>query len=205
MSELEVELDDGDDELASTLAAAPLTELLARVATPSPAPGAGPAAAWTAALAAALLEMVIANELRREPGNAPGAQRRCDRALALRRRVLLLADTDVAAYRTVLEVRREGDVAGHAARLHEALSAAADPPLAIAEIAAEIARMASEAARRVRGGVRGEAIAAVALGEAAVAASAALVELNLGGNIADPRLARIRALAAEAAGERARA
>jgi formiminotetrahydrofolate cyclodeaminase len=201
----ELELDEDYDGPVSALAAAPLTELLARDASPSPAPGAGPAAAWTAALAAALLEMVIANEQRREPGNAPGVQRRRNRALALRRQVLVLADTDVAAYRAVLEVRREGDVPGHAARLHEALSAAADPPLEIAEIAAEVARMAAEAARRVRGGVRGEAIAAVALGESAVAASAALVELNLGGDVGDPRLARVRTLAAEAAAERARA
>ena len=197
-------VDEDDGQLVSALAAAPLTELLARVAAPSPAPGAGPAAAWTAALAASLLEMVLANELRREPGNAPGAQRRRDRARALRRQVLVLADTDVAAYRAVLEVRRERDVPGHAARLHEALSAAADPPLAIAEIAAEIAQMACAAARRVRGGVRGEAIAAVALGESAVAASAALVELNLGGDVDDPRLARVRTLSADAAAERAR-
>src|ERR1700722_8946197 len=86
-----VESDDDVDGPVSALAGAPLTELLARVASPSPAPGAGPAAAGPAALAAALLEMVIANELRREPGNAPGVQRRCNRALALRRQVLLLA------------------------------------------------------------------------------------------------------------------
>jgi formiminotetrahydrofolate cyclodeaminase len=145
--------------------------------------------------------MVVATEIRREPGDAPAARKRRDRAGALRARALELADTDVAAYRAVLEVRREGDLPGHAARLAEALSAAADPPVAIAEAAVEVTRLAAAAARRARGGVRGEAIAAAVLGDAAAAACVALVELNLGGRPDDPRLERIRALARGAGAE----
>jgi formiminotetrahydrofolate cyclodeaminase len=148
--------------------------------------------------------MAVATELRREPGDAPAARRRRDRAAALRAHALTLADTDVAAYRAVLDVRRERDLPGHAARLAEALSAAADPPVAIAEAAAEVARLAADAAGRARGGVRGEAIAAAVLGEASAAACVALVELNLGGSPDDSRLERVRALARGAGAERAR-
>jgi formiminotetrahydrofolate cyclodeaminase len=183
----------------------PLCELLERVAATAPAPGAGSAAGWTCALAAALLEMVVATELRREPGDAPGARRRRDRAATLRARALELADTDVRAYRAVLEVRRERDLPGHAARLAKALSAAAEPPLAIAEVAAEVTRLAADAGRRARGGVRGEAIAAAVLGEASAAACVALVELNLGGAPEDGRIERVRGLARAAAADRAHA
>jgi formiminotetrahydrofolate cyclodeaminase len=181
----------------------PLRELLDRVAATAPAPGAGSAAAWTCALAAALLEMVLATELRREPGDAPAARRRRDRAAALRARALTLADTDVSAYRAVLDVRRERDLPGHAARLADALSAAADPPLAIAEAAAEVTRLAADAGLRARGGVRGEAMAAAVVGEAAAATCVALVELNLGGRPDDERIKRVRALARAAAEDRA--
>ena len=173
-----------------------VAQLLARLASSAPAPGAGAAAACTCALAAALLEMVLATEARREPADAPGARRRGERAAALRSRALALADADVAAYRAVLDVRREGDPPGHAARMRDALSAAAEPPLAIAAAAEEVARLAADAALRVRGGIRGEAIAAATLAEAAAAACVALVELNLGGASEDPRLAqraRVRA------------
>lgn len=190
--------------MTGSLAGASLDDLLGRLAATAPTPGAGPAAAVACALAAALAEMVIATEIRREPGDAPAGRRRRDRAAELRSLALDLADTDVGAYRAVLDVRREGDLPGHARRLHEALSAAADPPLAIAEAAAEVVALAVDAARRARGGVRGEAIAAAVLGEAAAAACVALVELNLGGAPADPRLERIRALARAAAKERAR-
>jgi formiminotetrahydrofolate cyclodeaminase len=183
----------------------PLSELLERVAATAPAPGAGSAAAWTCATAAALLEMVLATELRREPGDAPAARRRRDRAAALRARALALADTDVSAYRAVLDVRRERDLPGHAARLSEALSAAAEPPLAIAEAAAEVTRLAVDAGRRARGGVRGEAIAAAVLGEASTAACVALVELNLGGGPDDERIKRVRELARAASVARAQA
>jgi formiminotetrahydrofolate cyclodeaminase len=139
--------------------------------------------------------MVVATEVRREPGDAPAARRRRDRAAALRSRALELADTDVAAYRAVVDVRRERDLPGHADRLADALSAASDPPVAIAETAVEVTRLAAGAARRAHGGVRGEAIAAAVLGDAAAAACVALVELNLGGDPGDPRLERVRSLA----------
>ena len=187
------------------LADIPLVDLLDRIAAADPSPGAGPAAAWTCALAAALLEMVSAIELRGDPEDGVEAARRRDRASALRAHALTLADRDIAAYQAVVGVRRERDRPGYAEHLREALAAAADPPLEIAEAAAEVTLLAADAAAHARGGVRGEAITAAVLAAAAVAACVPMVELNLGGAGADPRLARVRALADRARRDRERA
>lgn len=169
----------------------PLSTLLDGLASTAPAPGAGAAAAWTAAIAAALVEMVSAIECRRE-GASPQAVGRRDRAGELRPLVLALAQEDVAAYAAVLAAR------GDRGRWREALAAAADPPLRIASAAAELCELAADAVANARGGVRGEALAAVALASAAVSASVPLVELNLGGAPDDPRLAAARELRARA-------
>jgi len=169
----------------------PLASLLDGLASTAPAPGAGAAAAWTCAMAAALVEMVSAIELRREDASPQAAARR-DRAGELRPLVLALADEDVAAYGAVLAAR------GDTARFREALAAAADPPLRIARCAAELCELAADAVANARGGVRGEALAAVALSNAAVSAALPLVELNLGGAPSDPRLREARELRAGA-------
>ena len=167
----------------------PLPSLLEGLASVAPAPGAGAAAAWTGAMAAALVEMVSAIECRRDDPSPQAAARR-DRAGELRPLVLALADEDVAAYGAVLAAR------GDQARFREALAAAADPPLRIARYGAELWELAVAAAANARGGVRGEALAAVALAGAAVAAAVPLVELNLAGAPADPRLSEARELRA---------
>ena len=169
----------------------PLSSLLDGLASTAPAPGAGAAAAWTGAIAAALVEMVSAIECRREDASPQAAARR-DRAGELRPLVLALADEDVAAYGAVLAAR------GDRARFREALAAAAEPPLEIARNGAELCELAVDAAANARGGVRGEALAAVALANAAVCAAVPLVELNLGGAPGDPRLGEARELRARA-------
>jgi formiminotetrahydrofolate cyclodeaminase len=182
-----------------------LAALVGRVASIDPAPGAGPSAAWTCALAAALVEMVSAVALRKDPVDAPAAERRRDRAADLRARALELADDDVAAYTAVLAVLRRREEPGHGGRLRAALSDAADPPLAIVEIAAEVARLAADAASEARGGVRGEAMTAAILAEAVVRAGLPLVDLNLASAPEDPRRARVRELARAAGADLERA
>jgi formiminotetrahydrofolate cyclodeaminase len=182
-----------------------LAALVGRVASIDPAPGAGPSAAWTCALAAALVEMVSAVALRKEPVDAAAAERRRDRAASLRAQALELADRDVAAYTAVLAVLRRRDEPGHGTRLRVALSDAADPPLAIVEIAAEVTRLAADAAAEARGGVRGEAMTAAILAEAAVRAGIPLVDLNLAGAREDPRRRRVRELAQAAGADLERA
>jgi formiminotetrahydrofolate cyclodeaminase len=182
-----------------------LDALLQRVAAADAAPGAGPAAAWTCATAAALTEMVSAVELRKDPADPAAVTGRRDRAAQLRARALELADEDVAAYGGVMAVVARRDEPGHGGRLREALSQAAQPPLQIAEAAAEVTRLAADATAGARGGVRGEGVTAAVLGEAAVRAAAAIVDMNLAGARDDPRHAAVAALADGAAADLARA
>ena len=182
-----------------------LAALAEQVASVAPAPGAGPSTAWTCALAAALVEMVSAVMLGKEPADPAATAARRDRAATLRAEALGLADRDVAAYSEVLAVMRRRDEPGHPGRVRAALSAAADPPLGIAEAAAEVTRLAADAAAEASGGVRGEALTAVTLGEAATRAGARIVEFNLGGDPDDPRPARARELTAAARADLERA
>jgi formiminotetrahydrofolate cyclodeaminase len=181
-----------------------LAALLERVASSDPAPGAGPTAAWTCALAAALVEMVSAVALRKQPQAAGAVEARRRRAAELRATALALAERDIAAYRDVLDVARRRGEAGHAQRLRDALGAAADPPIAIVEAAAEVTRLAADAAGEARGGIRGEAITAAVLAEAVARAAVSIAELNLAGVPEDPRLGRVRALAQAARADRDR-
>ena len=180
------------------LADAQLTELLGQLAARTPAPGGGAALAFAGALAAALTEMAAAFAATRKPA-APdvNAEHIAERAATLRLRLLELADEDAAVFLTVLE-------ATDSAARSQAHSAAADPPLEIARAAAEIAELASAIA--VAPGneqLVGDAITAVALGEAATQAAARLVELNLSRQPADLRVSEARELKARA--EQARA
>ena len=193
-----------DPPAIDALADRSLAELLEQVASSKPAPGAGPTLAWTCALAAALVEMVCAVSLRKEPQDPSAATARGARAAELRASALALAELDIAAYREVLAVARRREEPGHVARLREALTAAAGPPVAIVELAAEVTRLAAEAATHARGGVRGEAITAGLLGEVAARAGVSIVELNLAADPADPRLARVRELARSAGADRDR-
>jgi formiminotetrahydrofolate cyclodeaminase len=133
------------------------------------------------------------------------AERRGVRARELRLRALELADADVLAYRRVMDTLARRTEPGHGQRLREALSAAADPPLEIAGIAAEVARHAADSVAGARGGIRGEAITSAVLAEAVVRVARGVVEMNLGGQAGDPRLARVAALADSAAADLARA
>src|SRR5829696_9227553 len=167
-----------------------LTSLVDRVAALDPAPGAGPSLAWTCSIAAALLEMVSAIELAKDPAEPAAVTARRDRAETLRGRALELADLDVAAYTEVIGVLARREEPGHGGRLREALSRAADPPLEIAAIAAELAALAADAAAAARGGVRGEAVTAAVLAEAVARGCVPIVELNLGGARGDERRGR---------------
>jgi formiminotetrahydrofolate cyclodeaminase len=179
----------------STLADSALAELVGRVASADPAPGAGPSAAWTCALAAALVEMVWGVVPRNDPANAAAAAAQRKSAAALRARALELADEDVRAYSGVLAVLRRRSEPGHGGRLVAALSDAADPPLALAETAGEVTRLAADAAAEARGAVKGEAITAAVLAEAVVRACGRIVDINLGSAPRDARRARARHLA----------
>jgi len=166
-----------------------LEEALDQLASESPAPGAGATAAWCCALSAALVEMV-SNVVLARGEEDPELEGRRRRAAELRAAALRLAEEDAAAYRAAIEAPP--------GRRREAFAAAADPPLAIAEAAAETRALAAASAADVSGPVRGEAETAVLVAAAATRAAARLIELNLGNAPEDRRLARARELADEA-------
>ena len=175
----------------------PLAELLSALANRSAAPGAGSAAAWAGALASALLEMAA---------QFSGADDAVGRARILRRKLLTGGEEDLTSYERVLAAARlDASDPSREGRLHEALSAASEAPLAIARAAAEVAELAAVVAARSTDALRGEAIASALLADAASQSAARLVEVNLRGRGDDRRLAEAARLKdrAQAARERA--
>ncbi|HEU0024667.1 MAG TPA: cyclodeaminase/cyclohydrolase family protein [Thermoleophilaceae bacterium] len=160
----------------------PLGALLDDVAAARPAPGGGSSTALATALAAALAEMVAHLE---------GVPDLPDRARSLRLRALALADRELSAYLPVLEARRlPADDPARAATLEAALRDASRTPLAIAEAAAETAELATQAVLAAGPAVRGDALTGALLAEAATAAAASLVEINLRDRPDDPAIER---------------
>jgi formiminotetrahydrofolate cyclodeaminase len=168
-----------------------LHDFLDTVAAETSAPGGGSVAAVVTAFAAALVAMG-ARFSREEWEDAAGAVAQAE---ALRARVLPLADEDARAYESVLVALRlptELEPEARDAALGRALSRAADVPLAIAEAALDVAGLAAEVAERGNPNLRGDAVTAALLAEAAVRATANLVEINLATREDDERLARAR-------------
>jgi formiminotetrahydrofolate cyclodeaminase len=142
----------------------PLESFLAAVAEGTPAPGGGSSAAVTAALAAALVEMAA-----RLGDRADAA----GHASELRRSALRLAEEELSSYARVLEARSSEERSA-------ALAAASEPPAQVAEVAAEVAELGADVAASSSPAVRGDALTGVTIAEAAAAAAARLVEINLG-------------------------
>jgi formiminotetrahydrofolate cyclodeaminase len=158
-------------------AAIALDELLELLGAATPAPASGTAAALTGALAAALAE--LAAGVSGKP-DAAGAARK------LRTRLGALADEDAEAYTAWL-----------AERTDEARDRTVDIPLAIAEVALEVAELGGRLARDGKRSVAGDALAATDLASGAARAAIRLVDLNLAGT-GDPRRDRAAELARQA-------
>lgn len=144
-----------------------LREFLEAMAARTPAPGAGAAAAVTVSVAAALVAMAAAYSPEAPAGMA-------ERARRLQTRALGLADEDAAAYTAVLDARSSGDEEARRDAWQRALAV----PLEIAECGAQIATDALWVTEHGRAALRGDAFTGAVLAEAAVRASARLVELN---------------------------
>ena len=181
----------------------PLGGFLDSVASGEPAPSGGGAAAVAVALAAGLSGM----SARLSADHLLDAVGLAERADHLRQRVAPLAQEDASAYGRVLAAQHEdGDPEDRRERLREALSVAADVPLAIAEAGAEVAEIAARLAREGNPNLRGDAVAAALLAEAGVRAAEVLVRINTAaGGIFDDRLGRASELAARAGGAARRA
>jgi formiminotetrahydrofolate cyclodeaminase len=181
-------------------------EAFATLASRSRPSGAGVASALACASAAALVELtagLAADRIAAEGPGRGGGDPDHLRALSgesgqLRRRLLAAADEDAAAYARVLS-------AGDPRERARALDRASDPPLSIAECAAEVAEAAAETAQAGTWAFRADAVAAVELAGAAAVACAELVATNLAATQGDPRIERARAAADRAARARAAA
>jgi len=171
----------------------PLGEFLERVASDRPAPGGGSVAAVAVALAAALSGMAA----RLSADQMEDAPELAGRADASRRRVAPLAATDAESYGRVLDaLRRQDDPERREERIKDALSGAADVPLAVAEVGNEVAGIAARLVEEGNPNLEGDAMTAVLLADAGVRAAAALAGINLSqANAEDGRLERAGRLA----------
>lgn len=165
----------------------PLASFLDLTASRTPAPGGGAALAVAVALAASLSGMAA----RFSTDHLPEAAALAERSDSLRDEAAALAQADANAYERVLAAQRDQKSQG----VREALSEAADVPLAVAGIGSEVADIAARLVEEGNPNLKGDAISAVLLADAAVRAAAALVEINLSGSDAgDERLERASGL-----------
>jgi formiminotetrahydrofolate cyclodeaminase len=177
-------------------------ELLDAAASNDPTPGGGSLAAVTAALAAGLVAMAARNSQDWSEAGGVAAQ-----ATTLRERLEALAPENDEAYERALaalyrpeelEEPRGDEVLG---RL---LERAAAIPLAIAEVAANVAELAAVVSEDGDPRTRGDAAAGAMLALGATRAAAHLVEINLGVRDLDERRVRATRFAADAAAASAR-
>ncbi|MBA2617222.1 MAG: cyclodeaminase/cyclohydrolase family protein [Rubrobacter sp.] len=177
----------------------PLGGFLDLVASREPAPGGGASAAVVVALAAALTAMAA----RFSTEHLADADGLAGRAEGLRGEVVLLARADAVAYGRVLDANRAPRDVGEEERrqrIREALTEAADVPLSIAGIGAEVVGISARLAEEGNPNLRGDAVTAAVLAGAGVRAAATLVEINVSaGGADDGRLSRVAELRATAA------
>jgi methenyltetrahydrofolate cyclohydrolase len=175
----------------------PVRELLDRARSDHPAPGGGSIAALVTALAAGLVEAVARASPDWSAAGALAAQ-----AKALRGRVEPLAQLDAEAYEQALVALRLPDVLEPEVRsetIARSLSRAAEVPLAIALVAADVAEVAAEAAECGDPSTCADASVAAALAEGAARGSAHLVAINLTTSADDERVLRAERAAQAAA------
>ena len=159
-------------------------ELLDAFAARTPAPGGGAGAGLACALGAALAEM---------GARFAGMESEAARAASLRASALQLADA--AGYAPVFEaLKLPKESPMRTARLHSALSEAANVPLAIAEASAEVAALARSVAEAGSASLAGDALTGAELADAAARAAARLVLIDLEGMPDDPRRERAEEL-----------
>jgi len=177
----------------------PLGGFLDLVASREPAPGGGASVAVAVALAAALTAMAA----RFSTEHLADADGLAGRAEGLRGEVVLLARADAVAYGRVLDANRAPRDVGEEERrqrIREALTEAADVPLSIAGIGAEVVGISARLAEEGNPNLRGDAVTAAVLAGAGVRAAATLVEINVSvGGADDGRLSRVAELRATAA------
>jgi formiminotetrahydrofolate cyclodeaminase len=175
-----------------------LPALLEELAAPREVPGAGSALALALATAAAVVQMAA----RLSPESWADAAGVAAQAESLRERAVRLVDDDAEAYRRALEARAAADETAKPEQRDWALgqitAAAAEPPLALARLATDLAVLCAAAGDRVEPRVQADVAAAAALAAAVARGARELVAVNLTALEGDPRVEEATRLAAEA-------
>ena len=179
-----------------------LPALLEELAAPREVPGAGSALALALSAAAAVVQMAA----RLSPESWPEAAGVAAQAESIRERAATLIDDDAAAYEKALETRAARDQEEKPERrdwaLGQVTAAAAEPPLAIARLATDLAELCAASGQRVEPRVHADVAAAAALAAAVVRGACQLVVVNLTALPGDARVdeaERLVAAASEAA------
>ena len=185
---------------SNTLLEAPVGALIDELARHGRIPGAGSVSAVVVAMAAA----VVAMAARAAADSWTDAKGAVAQAEALRRRALPLADADARALADALSLLGAEDArepAGEERRdfaLGSALATAAEVPLSIVQVAADVAALAHAVAEEGRAELQPDAVGAAVLAAGAAQAAAHLVEINLTTTEDDFRVLAARSLAAAA-------
>jgi methenyltetrahydrofolate cyclohydrolase len=180
-----------------------LREWLDELSASTPAPAGASALAYGVAEAAAVLVLAA----RVSHASWPGAAGAAAQAEALRDRAAPLAQRDAEAYAEALAARRAARGLPQEQRDHavgEAFARAAEPPLQIARLAADVAELALEIATYGAPSVRADATAAAALAAGVARGTVSIVAVNLTAIADDPRVAEAGRLADAAAAALAR-
>jgi methenyltetrahydrofolate cyclohydrolase len=178
----------------------PLGQFLEVLASGAPAAGGGAAAALSVALGAGLCAMAARLSARRL-GAAAAGQLTTD-AERIRLGSASLMQADAAAYGRVISAMRSPagpDPAVREQAVAATLSAAANVPMQVVQLGAEVAGLAARLAAEGNPALRGDAVAAATLAEAGARAAAVLVGINLASVPDDERHARAGSLLGEAA------
>ena len=153
------------------------------------APGGGPLAAEVTASAAQLLARIA----RASTGSWPDAAGVAAQAESLHDRAAPLAELAARAYEQALAA------SGSSHDVGRAYARAAEPPLRIAEVAADVAELAGVVAHYGDQALRADAVAAALLAAGSARAAAELVAVNLTAGANDDRVRLAERLAEEAA------
>lgn len=158
-----------------------MEEFAERVASPEPVPAGGSVAAVTGSLAAALVEMIGKIATAKAKSDSPALAQLVEQAAHLRERLLELADADAAAFRGVLEAKRDttGGEAERDQRIRRAWRRAGQVPADVVRLAREIAQLARRAAQDGPPSTLGDAVMAALLAAAVGAGSHLNLRFNL--------------------------
>jgi formiminotetrahydrofolate cyclodeaminase len=167
-----------------------VSELLDDIRGAPSAPAGGTVAGLAVAMSAALLEMAARHDPSSDELDGAVAQ-----AASCRRVALRLAEEDAAAFAAADASLRNppgDDQVDRDAALGNALDRASAVPLRISHVAADVVDLGVVVAGLSTDDRRPDVATAVLLAEAACAAAAHLVEVNLGMTTADDRLSQAR-------------